>query len=61
MVYVISYMLSSCDEHVTNLTHDKSEIIMFYIETKGYVDTSDQMGSLLSYSRNTNRWPIIMF
>lgn len=34
---------------------------MFYNQTKGGVDTFDQMCSTMSCSRKTNRWPMTMF
>lgn len=56
------YMLSSCDEGAAiNSRTGKPEMIMFYNETKGGVDTFDQMCSLMSCSRKTNRWPMTMF
>ncbi|RVE45404.1 hypothetical protein evm_009922 [Chilo suppressalis] len=56
------YMLSSCDEGAAiNSRTGKPEIIMFYNQTKGGVDTFDQMCSLMSCSRKTNRWPMAMF
>lgn len=56
------YMLSSCDEGaVINPTTGKPEIIMFYNQTKGGVDTFDQMCSSMSCSRKSNRWPMTMF
>ncbi|CAB3250198.1 unnamed protein product [Arctia plantaginis] len=56
------YMLSSCDEGaVINPTTGKPEIIMFYNQTKGGVDTFDQMCSSMSCCRKSNRWPMTMF
>ncbi|XP_069595586.1 piggyBac transposable element-derived protein 4-like [Ranitomeya imitator] len=37
------------------------EIITFYNATKGVVDTADQMCSTFSVSRNTKRWPMVIF
>ncbi|CAB3231975.1 unnamed protein product [Arctia plantaginis] len=56
------YMLSSCDEGaVINPTTGKPEIIIFYNQTKGGVDTFDQMCSSMFCSRKSNRWPMTMF
>ncbi|GBP22716.1 hypothetical protein EVAR_13998_1 [Eumeta japonica] len=56
------YVLSSCDEEgMVHPTTRKPNMIHFYNETKGGVDTFDQMCSNMSCSRNTNRWPIAMF
>lgn len=56
------YLLSSCDEEAAiNQTTGKPEMIMFYNQTKGGVDTFDQMCSGMSCSRKTNRWPMVMF
>jgi hypothetical protein len=56
------YLLSSCDEEgVLNSTTGKPEMIMYYNQTKGGVDTFDQMCSAMSCSRKTNRWPMAMF
>ncbi|CAK1596514.1 unnamed protein product [Parnassius mnemosyne] len=56
------YLLSSCDEDgVINPITGKPEIIMYYNQTKGGVDTFDQMCSSMSCSRKTNRWPMSMF
>lgn len=53
------YLLSSCDEEGTiNQTTGKPEMIMFYNQIKGGVDTFDQMCSSMSCSRKTNRWPM---
>lgn len=55
------YLLSSCDdEGVINSTTGKPEMIMFYNQTKGGVDTFDQICSNMSCSRKTNRWPMTM-
>ncbi|XP_055920499.1 piggyBac transposable element-derived protein 4-like [Eupeodes corollae] len=56
------YLLSSCDEGpIINSSTGKPEMIMFYNQTKGGVDTFDQMCSSMSCSRKTNRWPMTMF
>ncbi|XP_039276756.1 piggyBac transposable element-derived protein 4-like [Nilaparvata lugens] len=39
----------------------KPEVITFYNSTKGGVDTADQMCSTFSVSRNTRRWPMVIF
>lgn len=56
------YLLSSCDEQgAINTSSGKPEIVMYYNQTKGGVDTFDQMCSSMSCSRKTNRWPMAMF
>lgn len=56
------YLLSSCDEDAAiNEVTGKPEMIMYYNQTKGGVDTLDQMCSLMSCSRKTNRWPMCLF
>lgn len=56
------YMLSSCDEEASvNPETKKPRMIEFYNKTKGGVDTFDQMCSVMSCSRKTNRWPICVF
>lgn len=39
----------------------KPDVITFYNNTKAGVDTADQMCSTFSVSRNTRRWPMVMF
>ncbi|XP_049790133.1 piggyBac transposable element-derived protein 4-like [Schistocerca nitens] len=39
----------------------KPEIVSFYNSTKGGVDTADQMCASYSVSRNTKRWPMVIF
>jgi hypothetical protein len=39
----------------------KPEIIHFYNATKGGVDKVDEMSSLYSTARKTNRWPMVIF
>ncbi|GBP13274.1 hypothetical protein EVAR_90598_1 [Eumeta japonica] len=53
--------LSSCDEN-GSINHEtkKPHMIEFYNSTKG-VDTFDQMCSVMSCSRKTNRWPLCVF
>lgn len=56
------YLLSSCDEDASiNGTTGKPEMIIYYNQTKGGVDTLDQMCSTMSCSRKTNRWPMALF
>lgn len=56
------YLLSSCDEDATiHQGTGKPDMIMYYNQTKGGVDTLDQMCSLMSCSRKTNRWPMALF
>lgn len=56
------YLLSSCDEEGTvNPVSKKPHMIEFYNKTKGGVDTFDQMCSVMSCNRKTNRWPMCIF
>ncbi|GBP63866.1 PiggyBac transposable element-derived protein 4 [Eumeta japonica] len=56
------YLLSSCDENGSiNQATGKPEMIMYYNQTKGGVDTFDQMCSSMTCSRKTNRWPMAVF
>ncbi|XP_035206542.1 piggyBac transposable element-derived protein 4-like [Stegodyphus dumicola] len=44
-----------------NSEQSKPEIIHFYNGTKGGVDTVDEMSTLYSTARKTNRWPMVIF
>lgn len=56
------YVLSSCDEEGTvNPETHKPNLIEFYNSTKGGVDTFDQMCSVMTCNRKTNRWPMCIF
>ncbi|XP_045763663.1 piggyBac transposable element-derived protein 4-like [Maniola jurtina] len=56
------YCLSSCDEDaVINQNNGKPDMILFYNQTKGGVDSFDQMCSSMSSKRKTNRWPMAVF
>lgn len=58
----VIYLLSSCDEEgAVNQTTNKPYMVEFYNKTKGGVDTFDQMCSVMSCSRKTNRWPMCQF
>lgn len=58
----IVYLLSSCNEVGTvNDSNKKPTMVEFYNSTKGGVDTFDQMCSIMSCSRKTNRWPMCLF
>ncbi|GBP03501.1 PiggyBac transposable element-derived protein 4 [Eumeta japonica] len=58
----IVYLLSTRhDQPSINANSKKPEIIEFYNSTKGAVDTVDQMCSIMSTSRKTNRWPLCLF
>lgn len=58
----VVYLLSTThDQPVINTNSKKPEIIEFYNSTKGAVDTVDQMCSIMSASRKTNRWPLCLF
>lgn len=39
----------------------KPEIMAFYIETKGEVDTVDKLGATYNVARNVRRWPMFIF
>lgn len=56
------FLLSSCDEDaVINQSSGKPDMILFYNQTKGGVDSFDQMCSSMSSNRKTNRWPMAVF
>ncbi|KAJ0171852.1 hypothetical protein K1T71_012615 [Dendrolimus kikuchii] len=58
----VVYLLSSCSEEGTvNERTKKPNMVEFYNQTKGGVDTLDQMCSNMSCSRKTNRWPMCVF
>ncbi|CAK1591031.1 unnamed protein product [Parnassius mnemosyne] len=58
----IVYLLSTThDQPTVNDVTKKPEIIHFYNSTKGAVDTVDQMCSIMSTGRKTNRWPLCFF
>lgn len=58
----VVYLLSTThDQPTINSDSKKPEIIEFYNSTKGAVDTVDQMCSIMSTSRKTNRWPLCLF
>ncbi|CAK1602300.1 unnamed protein product [Parnassius mnemosyne] len=58
LVYLISTIH---DQPAINIDSKNPEIIEFYNSTKGAVDTVDQMCSIMSTSRKTNRWPLCLF
>lgn len=50
------------DHNINSSTNDnKPEILKFYNETKGGVDTVDQMCSIYNVSRHNKRWPMVIF
>nr|ADV17599.1 transposase [Agrotis ipsilon] len=56
------FLLSSCDENaVINESNGKPDMILFYNQTKGGVDSFDQMCKSMSANRKTNRWPMAVF
>ncbi|CAH2093109.1 unnamed protein product [Euphydryas editha] len=56
------YLLSSCDEDgVVKSSSGIPDMIEFYNQTKGGVDSFDQMCTQMSCSRKTNRWPMALF
>lgn len=58
----VIYLLSSCNEEgAVNPKSNKPYMIEFYNKTKAGVDTFDQMCSVMSCSRKTNRWPMCQF
>lgn len=46
---------------ISNAEHQKPKIILDYNNTKGGVDTFDQMIHEYSSKRKTNRWPLAFF
>lgn len=58
----VVYLLSTAhDQPDINSDSKKPEVIHFYNSTKGAVDTVDQMCTIMSCSRKTNRWPLCVF
>lgn len=57
-VLLLSTMHQGCS---VSKTSGKPEIIETYNQTKGAVDTLDQMCSIMSSSRKTKRWPLCLF
>lgn len=58
----VVFLLSTCHEEGTiNEQTKKPTMVEFYNETKGGVDTLDQMCSIASCSRKTRRWPLCNF
>lgn len=49
------------DMRVSEETHKKPKIILYYNETKGGVDRMDQMVQSYSCKRKINRWPMPFF
>lgn len=45
----------------SQLAKTKPDMILFYNQTKGGVDSFDQMCSSMSTNRTTNRWPMAVF
>ncbi|XP_046575728.1 piggyBac transposable element-derived protein 4-like [Haliotis rubra] len=58
-VILLSTMHSSPDVIVDK--NHKPEMILFYNETKGGVDSLDQLAHRYSVKRKTNRWPVVYF
>lgn len=57
----VVFLLSTGDEEVTfNESTKKPTMVKFYNQTKGGVDTFDQMCSIASW-RKTLRWPLCIF
>lgn len=62
VVLLISTMHDNNDNIVTTATNEqKPEIVLYYNETKGGVDTADQMCGNYSISRICSRWPLRYF
>lgn len=61
-VLLISTLHDNNDNIITTATNEqKPEIVLFYNETKGGVDTADQMCGNYSISRICSRWPLRFF
>lgn len=54
-------LLSTMHENAELATNGKPEIIVHYNQTKGGVDTFDQMCSSMCCNRKTRRWPMVIF
>ncbi|XP_045489690.1 piggyBac transposable element-derived protein 4-like [Pieris rapae] len=58
----VVFVLSTIhDQPNINEATGKPEIVHFYNTTKGAVDTVDQMCSIMSTNRKTQRWPLCIF
>lgn len=56
------FLLSSTHENGTvSEASGKPDVVEFYNCTKGAVDTFDEMSSIMSCSRKTQRWPLCIF
>jgi len=58
---VVLVLSSMHDDNVTNEGTGKPNQIMDYNATKGGVNTVDLMCARCSTSRNTRRWPMVVF
>lgn len=56
VVLVLSWHIKT-----TNITNNKSDIILFYNDTKGGTDTFDQLCHAYTVARRSNRWPMRIF
>ena len=54
-------MLTTVHNRFIEVEKDKTEAHMWYNASKGSTDTFDQMCSVTSVSRKTNRWPLCSF
>lgn len=58
---VILLSTKHSDNNIMTTNKNKSEINIFYNQTKGGVDTLDQMAHTYTVRRKTNRWPMAYF
>lgn len=59
-----SVTLLSTMHHEAKVSEDKErkpEIILYYNQTKGGVDTTDKLAATYSCKRGTRRWPVCLF
>ena len=54
-------MMTRLTRRQEHWTTRKPEMLIFYNATKGGVVTVDQMSSLYNFTRNTRRWPLVIF
>jgi len=58
---LVTLISSLHDDNTIDETNKKPNIIMNYNETKGGVDSFDQMCQTMNAGRKTQRWPLCIF
>ena len=60
-VFLMSSMHNDAAVDIENVVRRKPEVILFYNQTKGGVDTMDKMALTYTTKRATKRWPMVLF